>query len=332
MPHRFLAALAPLLLATGAVAIVDTPPAVAAGAQVAGGETHPGRPVILMVHGRGHGARDSAQVRRSAQAALAAGLRAQGLPPGELLQDGDVRMVWYADIASDQLIADAVPGCSTPAGEEGEALQSGFSLVAGIFGALLDAAGDLDGTPHLRDLRADIRYVADRRVQCAAEQRLHEQVVRAAGEGRPVVVVAHSMGALVSWGYLQRRASWPDADVAEITRLVTVGSPLGSPDVRTMVFGHAGAGLTLPRGVRAWVNVLDPDDPFAAPVETASPGTQVGLRQVDVWTKAGRVDPHLFEGYLSDPAGAHAVIEAWCDAGASVPIVLRARCGAVAAR
>ncbi|MBA3890436.1 MAG: hypothetical protein H0X64_07890, partial [Gemmatimonadaceae bacterium] len=193
---RIRAALAPLLLLTGATCASWAPAPVNGVPASASAMRAADRPVYLMVHGRGHAMRDSAEVRRSAQAAMVAGARARGLPAQQMLRDGDIRMVWYADVAADRLAADVAAACA-PSRHAAAEPASEFSVVAGLVGVLLDIAGDVGDAPalrDLRDLRADARYIADRRVQCAAEQRLHAQVMRAASEGRPVVVVAHSMG------------------------------------------------------------------------------------------------------------------------------------------
>src|SRR5438105_4213572 len=55
-----------------------------------------GRPLILLLHGRGMLDRDTASLRRLWQHALEAGGRTYTRAP--LLSDGDVRLVWYADV------------------------------------------------------------------------------------------------------------------------------------------------------------------------------------------------------------------------------------------
>src|ERR1051325_10072256 len=54
-----------------------------------------GRPVILIVHGRGMLERDTASLRAHWQRALESGGR--GYTRAPLLADDDVRLVWYAD-------------------------------------------------------------------------------------------------------------------------------------------------------------------------------------------------------------------------------------------
>lgn len=281
------------------------------------------RPVVLVVHGRGHRSRDSVEVRRSAHAALASGLRSHGVTPEAMLAAGDVRVVWYADIEANRGAAGAA--CERQDTLAGNA-EPEISLVAGIVGALLDVVGEAANAPELREFRDDVRFVADRSVQCAAEQRLHAEILRASREGRPIVILAHSLGALVSWGYFNHLDPAQRAGLPEIASFITVGSPLGSPDIRAMVFGRAGPALQVPDRVRRWINVVDADDPFATPIGTGRAAANADPRQSDVWTTLRRSDPHRLEGYLRDPAGAAAVLSGWCDAVHRVPAAMRDAC------
>src|SRR5258708_2892961 len=55
-----------------------------------------GRPIVLLVHGRGYLTRDSAAFRRESLSALReSAFRATG---DSLLADSDLRLVWYADL------------------------------------------------------------------------------------------------------------------------------------------------------------------------------------------------------------------------------------------
>src|SRR5215211_3007215 len=82
-----------VLIAAGTIVLL----AMRATAQQTGAAT--ARPIILLVHGRGMFGRDTAELRAQWQHALEAGARS-GTPSatGPLLTDGDVRLVWYADV------------------------------------------------------------------------------------------------------------------------------------------------------------------------------------------------------------------------------------------
>jgi hypothetical protein len=125
----------------------------------------------------------------------------------------------------------------------------------------------------------------------ALRTRVRAVVIDALRTHRPKVVVAHSLGSVVAYEALHAR---PDL---EVDLLVTVGSPLGLPEV---VFDsldpepRGGRGAT-PPGVRRWVNIADPGDLVAVP-------RRLGDRfDVDHHAEAhiGVLDFHTMAGYLS---------------------------------
>jgi hypothetical protein len=127
----------------------------------------------------------------------------------------------------------------------------------------------------------------------------------------------------MAWGHLVHRAGSADGKLPGVHRFVTLGSPVGSAEVRQIVFGVQNP-LALPNGVASWVNVIDDDDPFAAPLfrdpnggvatsPVAHTGTGGGIMS-DVVTSTRRSDAHDLRGYLRDPAATHAILGAWCDA------------------
>ncbi|WP_169946132.1 hypothetical protein [Microbispora sp. H11081] len=83
---------------------------------------------------------------------------------------------------------------------------------------------------------------------------------------RPRVVVAHSLGSVVTY-----EALWAHPDLS-VDLLVTLGSPLGMRDVvfeRLAPVPVRGRGAR-PPGVRRWVNIADKDDIAAIPALLAS--------------------------------------------------------------
>lgn len=286
------------LLAVLASSVVTTACAVASAAS-----DPPPRPVVLLVHGRGQLGLDTSAIRRSWQQALDVGAR--GIAGEPLLRDGDVRLVWYAD-ALDPLSPDGcTPAARRPAGEE-EGLRA-FAGIAGAFLAALTDGVEGEGGREMRSLAGDLQFFADARKRCAAEERLGAALERAAREGRPAIVVAHSLGAIVSWGHLQSRGA-AGREAPKVERLVTIGSPLGSEGVQRLLFGTAPS-FALPDGLASWVNVVNAADPFAA----ALPGAGGGVTNVVVRGRSGE-DAHEAEAYLRTEGGARAVLGAWCAA------------------
>ncbi len=274
---------------------------------------HSGRPVVLMLPGRGLNGSDTASLRRDWNSALEQGIASVA---GErLLDEDDLRLVWYADA-----LEPGTRSCPARSPQEQGTAQHGDQKRAEWareVGAALGSAGRLMGLvaqwmegpegEALRSMAGDLVYLGDDRQRCGAEERLAEALATAEREGRPVILVAHSFGALVAYHYLQTR---PDA-FPRIERWITVGSLLGHPELREVLL-TGGGGTGVPAGVGSWVNVSDPRDPLAARLSgiRASPGDSVAIEDRTTESPAGG-NPHDPERYLSDPATARAVVEAW---------------------
>ncbi len=268
----------------------------------------PHRPVILVVHGRGFLTRDSADFRREALHALREGaFRATG---DSLLEEGDVRLVWYADLMDvRRREARSTTSCDNGVGSSDDGSSGGFFLrsLAMVFSELVEGTAADSSGDDARDIAGDLRFIGDRAVRCGAQGRVADALSRAQEEGRPVVIVAHSLGALVTWGYLEHRG---DRDLPDIERLVTVGSPIGNDGLRELVMGDT-ARISLPRGVRSWVNAVNVDDGIASRL-LSSEGALPGI--TDIVTARTDESAHDYKGYLRDSSTAMAVVSAWCDA------------------
>ncbi|OPG04466.1 hypothetical protein [Microbispora sp. GKU 823] len=96
--------------------------------------------------------------------------------------------------------------------------------------------------------------------------RAREAVADVVRRRRPRVVVAHSLGSVVTY-----EALWAHPDLS-VELLVTLGSPLGMRDVvfeRLAPVPVRGRGAR-PPGVRRWINIADKDDIAAIPAVLAS--------------------------------------------------------------
>jgi pimeloyl-ACP methyl ester carboxylesterase len=211
--------------------------------------------------------------------------------------------------------------CATNAenAEEGISPSFIFRSLALVASDLVGAGAADSGADDARDIAGDLRFIGDPALRCAAEGRLAAAIARARSEGRPVVVVAHSLGALVTWSHLQHRGAREADDVPEVQRLVTVGSPIGNAELRELLLGDT-APVSLPRGVRSWVNAVNADDPFATrltPLDSVT-GRARGLRGItDVLTGHTDEQAHDLYGYLRDPGTARAIAVAWCEVAPS---------------
>lgn len=283
------------------------------------------RPVVLFVHGRGLQDGDTASLRRVWRDALDDGVA--GVSGHRLLREDDLRLVWYAGT----LAPDAEPACA--GGGTGASPREGWArdLASTLrtAGTLMALAAEWMGGPEgaaLQALAGDLLYLGDERRRCGAEERLARALEEAAAEGRPVVLVAHSFGALVSYHHLRTR---PPTAGPEIERWVTAGSLLGHPELRRLLLDERTG--SLPPRVGSWVNVYDPRDPFSAPLVGlggAEDSAAVENRRTE---RPYEGDPHDPVRYLTDPATAGAVLEAWCRAARARSVrrpALEPACGA----
>jgi hypothetical protein len=255
-------------------------------------------PIVVFVHGRGLLGQDTAALRREWKRDLDSSLALAGMPR---LRDQDVRLAWYADV----LDPDSDSLCTMTAVNDGDSLSFG-DLARGLLGFLASAVPK-DESVEMRGLISDLLYAVDASKRCAAERRVGSVIEAAVSENRPVVIVAYSLGSLVTYGYLHSRPS--NAKALHGLRLVTIGSPLGVAAVRQMVFGENVNTLPIPRGVSAWENIYDPNDFISGPVEGVLLGGAVKDRALHA---APLEEAHLISRYLQDRVTGAAVMRALC--------------------
>jgi pimeloyl-ACP methyl ester carboxylesterase len=248
--------------------------------------------------------RDSVETRKLWLDGLTSG--GKRLAKGELVTSRDVRLVWYADVLDPRSGA----GCSYDAGDARARRDSktdpelkGFvSLVGNFVGALTSMVADNESATQLRALAGDASFLSDASKRCASERRLGDAIERARREGRPVILVAHSLGSVVAYDYLSTRT-----DTGIVQRLVTVGSMLGSDELRRLLIGGDSTdAFALPASVKSWFNVRNTGDmlavqmPFGRDILTTGPSDEP--------------DQHEMVSYLRGEAGAGVILSGWCEA------------------
>ncbi|WP_053171103.1 hypothetical protein [Streptomyces sp. SBT349] len=124
-----------------------------------------------------------------------------------------------------------------------------------------------------------------------------DEVARRLAEAAPRVVIAHSLGSVVAYEALHAHPHPP------VELLITLGSPLGMPDVVHDRLVPAPPGHR-PPGVRRWVNIADPGDLVALPRHLA---TRFAGVDADVETTIATFDFHKVTHYLACPATTTAV-------------------------
>jgi len=277
---------------------------VALASSLLAGQEDRGRPIVLLVHGRGMSDRDSAATRKMWQQALASGARTITREP--LITDRDVRVVWYADVLDPRSGASCEYAATDPRARRARGdddLKSFLGIAGGILGVVSSLADSSEMTAQLRALAGDAAFVGDAGKRCASEQRLANAIDRAKAEGRPIILIAHSLGAIVAYDYLSaRRDSLPTVD-----RLITMGSMVGYPELRRLLIGGgAEDSVTRPRGVKTWVNLRNGDDILAAPLSVG--------RDVITTPPPDEPDPHELVGYLRSSSAVREILNGWCEA------------------
>lgn len=120
-------------------------------------------------------------------------------------------------------------------------------------------------------------------------------VLKAITAHRPRIVIAHSLGSVVAY-----EALWARPDLT-VDLLLTLGSPLGMPDV---VFPRLDPSTAptgwgqRPPGVRTWINISDAGDLIAIPRHLAQRFRDI---EHDLGTTIHAFDFHKVVNYLRNP-------------------------------
>ena len=132
-----------------------------------------------------------------------------------------------------------------------------------------------------------------------------DAIVRPALQSGPMVVVAHSLGTVVTFKLLREMAA-QGGDV-QVPLLATLGSPLPLMAIQAAL----GPAFVRPANVGQWINALDPDDfiTLGKPLDDTTFGFRTGIiNYIDV--DNDRNDAHFVGGYLSDKRVKMAVAKA----------------------
>jgi len=239
--------------------------------------------------------------------ALAAGGKSITTLP--LLTERDIRVVWYADVLAPRSAAGCDYSVNDARSRRSAAINPDLRSVVATAGSLLDIitsfVGDTESMSQLRALSADASFLSDSRKRCASEQRLGDAIDGARRQGRPVILVAHSMGSLVAYDYLSARS-----DTGLVQRFITIGSMVGATELRRLLIGGDESDTLLrPASVKSWTNVRHEFDLFATSISSG--------RNVIATPPADEPDPHEMVGYLRDPVTATEILGSWCGAFAS---------------
>jgi hypothetical protein len=172
---------------------------------------------------------------------------------------------------------------------------------------------------HLRDLR---RYQRNQNEIAEHTRQMLKMPLRSATEsGRPVLLIAHSMGSVIAWDSVWQM-SHNERDHVHIDTLLTMGSPLGQRFVQRRLHGFRKEGdERYPLGIDRWVNLaavgdltaVDPDlaDDFGAMVERGLVSTIDDRELHNYFRLDGVLNVHAEYGYLANPVTAGIVADWW---------------------
>jgi hypothetical protein len=172
---------------------------------------------------------------------------------------------------------------------------------------------------HLRDLR---RYVSNRNdIAEQTRQILKQPLVEAAQQGRPILLLAHSMGSVIAWDSLWQLSRMP-ADDVPIDLLVTMGSPLGQKYIQHRLLGESiGNDRRYPDNIRRWINIAAMGELTAIDPQLANdyaPMLKHGLVEdiqdlefYNSYREDGHLNVHAEYGYLIGEATAATVCDWW---------------------
>ena len=172
---------------------------------------------------------------------------------------------------------------------------------------------------HIRDLR---RYIRNKNGDADHARELFKAPLRAACEsGRPILLIAHSMGSVIAYDALWEMTK-NDRESAYIDLLLTSGSPLGQSYLQKQIFGHElGGKARYPNNIRRWVNLAAVGDLTAIdPVLKNDFGEMLDLGLVEFikdekvfnyFKLDGQLNVHAEYGYLVNEVNGRVVADWW---------------------
>lgn len=173
---------------------------------------------------------------------------------------------------------------------------------------------------HLRDLWRYNRNNND--IAEIVRRRLKVPIEAATVAGRPILLIAHSMGSVIAFDALWQMSRREDRDVS-IDLWLTMGSPLGQKYIQTRLLGRGESGARrYPGNVRRWANVSAFGDltslerKFESDFsDMLSLGLVEEITDYEVFNffrSAGALNVHAEYGYLINDVSARLVRDWWC--------------------
>lgn len=164
-------------------------------------------------------------------------------------------------------------------------------------------------------------WAADTEFGTDLRWRLTEPLAAALGRGEDILIIAHSLGTLITYDVLWKFSYYGEyQQIAgrKISRLITLGSPLSNETVKANLKGAGiGGSRRYPGNIQAWDNVAAEDDFISHDQKIANDYKSMlkaGLvesltdhRIYNLAVRKGKTNPHHDAGYLIHPLVARLV-------------------------
>jgi len=191
--------------------------------------------------------------------------------------------------------------------------------VGDLFPFLIPHLADERVELHLRDL---MRYVRNSNGIAAHVRDMLKIPLRSSWEsGRPVLLMAHSMGSVIAYDTLWEMTH-DGRDELQVDLLLTMGSPLGQHYLQRRILGHERRGTErYPGNIRRWVNLSAVGDMTAVDPclgndfqEMLRLGLVDSIDDIEIFNHFrlnGVLNVHSEYGYLANKTTAAIVAEWW---------------------
>jgi hypothetical protein len=274
------------------------------------------RPILLVVHGRNEGKTDSVVLRNRWFAAIDSGLLAAGLSP-QLIPNSDRRFVYYGNVF---LSTEPHPRCgdvrvtsksSITADEDASPRNGALRVVRGLTKFIPSALNYRMIMHFTKDTK---EYIEEGLPSCNVRNILIDHFDTLAKQKRPIVVLAHSQGALLTHEYAANTSGWG----VQLSGLVSVGSQFGFDGLITRLGAKKRRGSThysTPPGLGGvWYNLYDDHDAVAFRMAGRFDSTDATPTLREIRMRNNAPFRHDATGYFVNPVVGLATADAWCRA------------------
>ena len=167
------------------------------------------------------------------------------------------------------------------------------------------------------------RYLSNLSYQCATNGVIGDSLESAWATKHPIVVVAHSLGSLITYKVLEARDVGASRDSLRIEAFIALGSQLGIKEVMQSLIGLGTPRYPYPSGIKAWTFIRGENDAMAPSSQSGSFEAPKGKSFVVLTTSTMPGDQHNIVGYLKNVDTAREIMKAWCGAFSRTAIATR---------